>query len=580
MDHSERGDRSFDQIVAQAVRRLLAATQYHNPATDTPAGESFFPAEQGAIYRIPLESETEVSVSAAGDTETRTVRGEGLRLFVADPKPLGLFAKPVAAVVLSRRQAQAAIEAPSAPLDSQLIFISWWQLEINGARLPMLNAATLAEWQVDGLPIPVPPPQPPEPPEPGPVIFADEVSGPFPRDNPPNPGSDSGPPVPSTSPADPAHPDPLTPGTDPTDLARTCSPTALYYGLICDPEMKDAAQKVRDAFIARGYKGQNLDAGQTSGGVTMNTFQNMMAALAQDLATHIPPYCSCPSDQLVILVNAHGSGGVYGGFNFHPDQPGMDDGHIFYDDLFKALAAIPAITAHPEKVVLIISSCHSGCVLTGCDGTRGSLKGMQVITSSDDSRDITYQSFDYELAEAVKPPHGATWADLVAWLKYRIAEDNKTNSSVHRPHCATGIVGGCEMRIQFVSATYSGTDIGKVGVYLRANHLEWQPASGDPLWIEPGQSAEYKPAFITRNLFGKCAPTNCGGKVAITLEATGGSNKGYNPGQMGQQSKNIQTLEFVCNGTTYTDSRFKVDVQDEVGNTATMTFNLNVETKC
>ena len=37
---------------------------------------------------------------------------------------------------------------------------------------------------------------------------------------------------------------------------------------------------------------------------------------------------------------------------------------------------------------------------------------------------------------------------------------------------------------------------------------------------------------------------------------------------------------LVCNGTTYTDSRFKVDVQDEVGNTATMTFNLNVETKC
>jgi len=528
-----------------------------------PDAREFDPATT-VVYGVPLPRSCSIALSPESTRSPRTLIFQrslwdllGLRpvprLYILGPQPLVMFERPTLAVVFESGN------------DEPRFLENRSHLFINGEPFPFAHGPSLQRMAIHNGPrilyqeeprIPVPGEKPPvlSEEEPGPPL-----AGPFPPEDPenPEPGAEGG-----------AH-------TPPTD-GSGCKPLYLFFGLcfqnplapqtddIKEDPLFDDVQSIANYFYERGYDisvglaGSYVPRypGRNPPGVAdiPKTVDEMFDGLKKAIDEN-EDYCNCPEDQLVILIAAHGSEDhlLYMPTKDSPQRPS-------YADVMAKLAAIPKIAAHPEKVYLILLSCHNGSVWDG-KAFPTALLGMHVITSTTEKTQTSgYRDLRHWVRDVLRDKTNKTWTDFVKGLKRACANDPKKKSPAFP---LAGTVKGCRAKVILTKVAYAGDDVRSEWSYRIA--VETQITSFPVRTLKNG-SSETLSAVLYDYVIGPC-----GGKFKLYFQVVPKNGAG----DSGDVDK---TFEFTCDGTTQSQD-LACDVTSGTKK-AVLTFSFQVKTQC
>lgn len=514
------------------------------------------------VLQVPIPDALEISLHFALDESPSFLLKRNFleflfgqpRLYVVDPYPGAMFGKPVMLAAFYGYGFRPRFLATG---DSYPV--------VNKSFVPMLMPELAMPMAIQGLGAyqniwgaVIPGGRPP----PGGFIGG-PLTGGFPAGDRPNPGPNSG--LPTTTP--PA----------PVPNGGTTNSRAFFYGLCFQhPDWDDhgarrttkdpllgITQQMTRAFLSRCYRSAIGAAGimGVPNNTTANNFEEMMQGLQTDIAAINPAFGSQSNDQMVIFVAAHGWGAdsnktgdvamVY--------APGRAHAFIRYADFFTRLAAIPEISAHKDKVTLIIFSCRAGRVWEG-GVVPGALAGMQIITSTDTGGYLCRPGeLDRWLYGGVTGGGGVTnlpntWTEMIDLLKW-FGRNSVIPTGTARP-ARNGTISGCRVQIALKEIRYTGINIGnnwRFDFSVNGN-TNYQNYNGNTIPVTPkgpdisetvnpfnqGTTHTLNPVRpIYDRLWGPCATNN---RVDLNINVVSEQTAGAHAG--GSASHNFN---FICN---------------------------------
>jgi hypothetical protein len=544
----------FDRRLGPVVQELAARGSAES--------EDPFGPDGAVVCRVPLHGRSAV-VESVAPYRRHVVRrglaslvGLGPRVYVADGAPGALFGKPTALFVfdgLARR--------PSFSVVGEGRFV------VGGVAYPSLDPGVerrLAVLNADRVPSP-PAVQPP----PNVELLSASLASPFPPTDLPNP--------PAGSPAPTPVPNAPTAG---------CTPTLLFYGLcfqtpkavdegtIEDP-LSQETKNVSDAFKARGYSIANGLAGASApDGGKADTFAEMTAGLAKAIAAQTA-FCTCPDDQLVIFVAAHGYAGQFnptGEVAMHFDAQGVEapkGDWVTWTAFLDALAAIPQVAANPQKVFLIVYSCRSGRLWEG-GVIPPTLKGMHAITGTATSGQYAGQiRFSQYLVFALGWLKAVNWDHLVKLMKKQNADSPAGTAPNGVPFGppTNGDLAGCRFRMTLTGVTFAGADLGAKWRYSLAAAGVTTEIPAHQVTVSTGET---RTDVIHDRLYGPC-PSPVVFSVTCTAVSVGSA---YD-----SDGKASVAIDRLCDGTAQTAS-CTVPVSALGYGTVNVTFAFSIATTC
>ncbi len=234
------------------------------------------------------------------------------------------------------------------------------------------------------------------------------------------------------------YPRPTTGGTEtpPTSTGTSgqpCTPVMVFVGLSLDGTtdgissagntLNGQTKMLGVAFDARGYTSSTFTAGTDGANID---------ALLTKLSKAIPTtFCNCPTDQLVILISAHGWGqNPTGQVAMRFQANNNTDSWVTHAQMAQKLGAI--LTNIPKnKVTLLIYSCRSSVGFN--NGNYNAHLGGSLLITSTDTNVLCLTTYGTHLMMCLIDKKNKTWTDLIDCMKKKLKKDKKKDSTIPLP---------------------------------------------------------------------------------------------------------------------------------------------------
>ena len=277
----------------------------------------------------------------------------------------------------------------------------------------------------------------------------------------------------------------------------------------------------------------------------------------------------------MIWVAAHGYAGQFnptGDVAMHYDAKGAEAPKgewVTWTSFLDALAAIPQISANPNKVFLIVYSCRSGRISEG-GVIPPALKGMHVITGTATSGQYAGQvRFSQYLVFALGWLKAVNWDHLVKLMKKQDADSpaGRAPNGVPFGPPTNGDLAGCRFTMTLSGVTFVGATLGAKWRYsIDAAGLTTEI----PDHTVAVATGETRSDVVYDRLWSPCPA-----KVAFSVKATAVSvGSVYD-----SDGKGTLTVNRLCDGTAQTASCV-VAVSATGYGTVNMTLAFAIATTC
>lgn len=412
-----------------------AVAQIQRKLSSTRELRSDFSRETTVVFRLRLPPDRKVVLRKLSDYRTRAFNRDKVRIYWVDSDPFALYGKPTAYFVFSGSKIARweRVDAPVIVAGRRVADVCHdpnFEEPVGNAtayyeRLAEQRTRVMA-LETEGPPEPLPAPPAPLPP----------LSYPLPPSDLPGGATATG----ETG---------TTAGSDPpaNNPQGPCTPINLALGLLfqgqptgppADPD--NLGRELREmlrTLTFRGYGAPGLPPPVVRASAANNSLNLMVAALVRMIPTQ---FCSCPPDQLVIVVAGHGYGANVGG-NPHNAVAFKAEPHgggavfwVTHAQLAQALgAALAARGIAPSKVFLILYSCRSGDAHN--PGRYGQfMNGSLIITATPDGMSFTHiDRFSTVIIQCLRSPSIKSWADFLTCVKSGLTAQGEPSPAGGRP---------------------------------------------------------------------------------------------------------------------------------------------------
>lgn len=361
-----------------------------------------FPSETTVIYQLKLDR-VESLIAQTLEFEKIELPLSDRQYYLVDSDPLGLFEKPIALVVFSNNTVETFIRLSTPLLVGEFLLPAMGFDPFYQEPLTNIGVATYA------------------------LNFSDlffqagnqkERSGltPF------------------------TYPRPTTGGTETPPIStetsgQPCTPAYVFVGLSLDGstdgisaagnQLNGQTKMLGVAFDARGYTSTTFMAG-TDGANIDDLLTNLKNAIPTT-------FCNCPTDQLVILISAHGYGSQFnptGKVAMRFQANNNTDSWVTHAQMAQKLGTI--LTNVPKnKVTILIYSCRSSVGFN--KGNYNAHLGGSLLITSTDTNVLCYSSYANHLLMCLIDKKNKTWLDLLNCMKKKLKKEKKKNSNVPQP---------------------------------------------------------------------------------------------------------------------------------------------------